>query len=138
MAAPALSREWEREGRLLCSRLEQGRPLEAAFWAYHSLLGRWRLFLVTPIVDTEGPRWVWRRAREILGATDGEVLSLDMDDVDFDGPLHPEMLALVGDLSVDRDAALRDHASGHPVFEQLRPYFVELRSVPRPLALPTA
>jgi hypothetical protein len=140
MAAPTLSREREREGRLLCSRIEQGGvPLEAAFWAYHSLLGRWRLFLITPAVDTEGPRWVRRRVRELLGAADGgAAISLDTDDIDVDTPLHPDILAMIGDLSVGRDAALRDHTSSHPVFGRVRPYFVDLRSVPREPALTPA
>lgn len=44
--------------------------LRAALWLYVSDAGEWRLFIVTPLVDTDGPKKTYAAIQKALGRLD--------------------------------------------------------------------
>lgn len=128
MATPTLTDEKLAQGRLLYAQLaEEGVPLDAAFWAYSSAIGEWRLFLLTSAVDTQGPRKLLRRAREIMKRLNGTA-SLELFDIDFESPFSPEMITLLSNVYVGRGSegtVLENVRLDGFGYEELRPYFID-------------
>jgi len=44
--------------------------LRAALWLYVSAAGEWRLFIATPLVDTDGPKKTYAAIQKALGRLD--------------------------------------------------------------------
>lgn len=53
-------------GWLLLPRLDEMLEITGAFWQYVESAQAWRLFLITPLVDTGGPGEVYRKIRSVL------------------------------------------------------------------------
>lgn len=68
------------DGEELLRRLEsRGVKLVAAFWLYLSEAEEWRLTLVSPQVDSQGPRSLYNTIREALQETpNGKASSLEL------------------------------------------------------------
>src|SRR3712207_2306588 len=76
------------EGRKLLDLVDAADiPVVAAYWLYRIESGRWRLVLATPLVETVGSTYVYRRLREMFEA--GAGVDVALDDVSVVGPRDP-------------------------------------------------
>src|SRR4051794_21490744 len=69
---------------------ERGMELHAILWTLRQATGEWRLLLVTPQVESKGPREIVRRTDAIVRNLNGSS-SVDIFDVDVTGPTDPEI-----------------------------------------------
>jgi hypothetical protein len=75
--------------------------LRWSFWLYASETNDWRLILATPLVDSEGPKKVYSRIREIVsGSSDA---SLTLLNISVQGMQNAYVKALEGDRFLQYD-----------------------------------
>jgi hypothetical protein len=100
-----LRAEWLDAGRKLTRLLAQsGLQLAWSFWLYSSEANEWRLNLVTPLVDSEGPKRVYAMIREITSASNDP--SLILLNISVQGMQDPYVKAFEAeDLQYDLKAA---------------------------------
>jgi hypothetical protein len=46
-----------------------GLGAQAAFWLYSEDASRWQYYLITPLVDEKGPRWIYERLLKVFQKT---------------------------------------------------------------------
>jgi hypothetical protein len=81
------------DGAALLRRLDEATfPVEAAFWWLDSESGKWSLILVTPLVETEGPREAYGQLTKLVLL--GEPSLVDLERVTLVKPTHtlPQLL----------------------------------------------
>ncbi|GEM_PF-4433431 len=78
------------EGRILLGLLpEVHLRCGGAFWIRHEESRAWRLVLILPQVDTQGPAAVYAKLQSLLERHAGEFSKLDLVDVRLIGPKDP-------------------------------------------------
>ncbi len=131
MAAADPGERRDREGRELIEALQQsGVNIIAAFWAFQPDMSEWRLFLVTPALNTQGPRRLLRQAGEVLRRLNGSA-SFDLYDVEFESPSNPALMQLAshfGDIKFV-DTKLTGVDVGGIQFNDLHVYFMETKTI---------
>lgn len=97
--------------------VQEGVPLEAAFWLYHEDFDGYRLMLATPIVDEDGRLAAYQRILPIVRSFD-KPLSIEPTDVSVLSPADPFVRNLkrafstggtIGGMRVTRSVAYGDY-----------------------------
>jgi len=84
-------------GRLLLAKTDElGFAAIGAGWFYHPESGRWLFVLITPMVDTKGPRWIYERLLRIFGKW-GLPPGIAPLDIHLVSPSHMELVAAESD-----------------------------------------
>src|SRR4051794_26686480 len=81
-------------GALVTSLGEAGVDLVAAFWVLNADMGMWRFVLVSPMVETRGPRYLLRQTAQSLQKLNGSV-PFSPFDVDFESPHSASIMMLL-------------------------------------------
>jgi len=77
------------DGKKLIEQLEARRfPVSAALWYYFPEKNRWRLVIVSPVADSQGPLKGYGRIQKALGEM--EPINLSLDDIRLMGKEDPE------------------------------------------------
>jgi hypothetical protein len=61
-------------------------PVVAAFWSYVRQARRWKLFVVSPVVDEEGERALYRRVQDIISHSPALRTWLEIADISVMSP----------------------------------------------------
>src|SRR5687768_16621151 len=79
----------------------RGRGIEcyAAFWAIVPTDGSLRLYLVTPAVDSQGPRQLLRHTDQILRRLNGHA-GVELFDIEFQSPSDPSVVLLASSFDI--------------------------------------
>lgn len=94
MAAPELTVVMKENGdTLLASLRGDGVEVLAAFWSLGPVVDEWRLVVVSPQVETRGPKKILRFTHKILQEMDTSA-SFTFFDVDYRSPNNSQFLAL--------------------------------------------
>lgn len=97
MAAPELDDRRVRDGDALLTALDTaGVQVRATFWNYTSSAEEWRLVIVTPQIETKGPKSLFRLAYKIL--TELQKPSFILFDVDFESLHSVDLMVLIRNL----------------------------------------
>jgi hypothetical protein len=92
MAAPDLGDGRKDDGRVLLDALRaDGVMIFAAFWNYTSLSEEWRLVIVTPQVESRGPKQILRQIYRALQGVPGGA-SFTFFDVSLKSPRSPGIM----------------------------------------------
>lgn len=86
-------------GRHIVENLSQSVEITAAFWSFQEEEETWRLFIATPVTDSEGPLYVYSQLQSVLKnlpSAEGSVESaeVELSDISVIGP----NARIVGDL----------------------------------------
>ena len=68
--------------------------LVASFWLYTSDENRWRLFIATPLFDSQGPLFVYNLIQNILAENWDMSLAFRLHSISVQSPNHPVVKAL--------------------------------------------
>jgi hypothetical protein len=120
------------DGEKLIGALEEaGVEIYAAFWVFRSFLQEWRLVIVTPVVESQGPRAVLRTIDSQLKKTNGQA-SFDLFDIEISGPQNPSVMHLVDTLNIESEITDTFHLNiqlGTLKLEGVHVYFAKVEKL---------
>lgn len=119
------SRQRDDGKRLIAALGSTGIQFDAAFWTRPASLNEWRFILVTPLVETKGPKHLLREAFRALENMNGQA-SFSYFDIDFQSPRSAHVALLASKLpGVVEDSDLGSIMLGDYAMEGFMMYFMK-------------
>lgn len=91
----SLSENIANAGAKLVAKLEAAQiPIEGALWMFVPELGKWRFFIASSKVPTEGPKFLYVRIQAVLASGTWDEPNLDIQDISVVDPDTPVIAAI--------------------------------------------
>lgn len=102
----ALSFEMIEAGEELLKRLDDANAeIVALYWFYTSDIAGWRLVVVSPRADTEGPIEVYKRIQAILSSSPELFHDLGLENISVPSPEHPYHKMLKSHMKIKQETS---------------------------------
>ena len=82
MVIEQLTEKMRADGHLLTKALEDAHlRLSSALWFYFEDANQWRYVFVSPLVHTDGPKFVYKAVQKVLRSLDGEITTIELSNI---------------------------------------------------------